>query len=271
MASTIPIHSGRVIRAGPLLPALRRIGVADIRYALRAGFEDFNAWPTHAAFLVVIYPVVGLLLAYATTQQNVIPLFYPLLAGFAILGPFAALGLYEVSRRRELGEEEPDWRSAASVIRRANFSSMLALGAILLAIFVCWLASAQVIYALTLKTAPTSFVDLLHRSFYTREGWALVIIGNAVGFVFAAVAFTISVISFPLMLDRHLGVGDAMRCSVQAVRHNIGPMTLWGLIVAGSLVLGGIPFLIGLTLVLPILGHATWHLYRRVVVEEEPD
>ncbi len=267
MASTIPVQQGRIVRAGPSLPALRRISPADIGHALRAGYEDFNAWPTHAAFLVVIYPVVGLLLAYATAQQNVIPLFYPLLAGFAILGPFAALGLYEVSRRRELGEE-PGWRDALSVVRRANFGSMVFLGAMLLAIFVCWLAAAQVIYALTLKTAPESFADLFRRSLFTREGWALIILGNGVGFLFAALAFMISVISFPLMLDRHLGAGDAIRCSVRAVQHNPGPMALWGLIVAGGLVLGSIPFLIGLALVLPILGHATWHLYRRVVVEE---
>ncbi len=267
MASTIPVQQGRIVRAGPSLPALQRISPADIGHALRAGYADFNAWPTHAAFLVVIYPVVGLLLAYATAQQNVIPLFYPLLAGFAILGPFAALGLYEVSRRRELGEE-PGWRDALSVVRRANFGSMVFLGAMLLAIFVCWLAAAQVIYALTLKTAPESFADLFRRSLFTREGWALIILGNGVGFLFAALAFMISVISFPLMLDRHLGAGDAIRCSVRAVQHNPGPMALWGLIVAGGLVLGSIPFLIGLALVLPILGHATWHLYRRVVVEE---
>jgi uncharacterized membrane protein len=93
MARTIPVQQGRVVRAGPSLPALRRITSNDIGHALRAGYEDFNAWPSHAIFLVLIYPVVGLLLAYEAEEQNVIPLFYPLLAGFAILGPFAALGL----------------------------------------------------------------------------------------------------------------------------------------------------------------------------------
>ena len=267
MARTIPIQQGRVVRAGPSLPALRRITTDDIGHALRAGYEDFKAWPTHAAFLVLIYPVVGLLLAFATSQQNVIPLFYPLLAGFAILGPFAALGLYEVSRRRELGET-PGWRDALSVTRRANFTSMLLLGLALLVIFVSWLGAAQLIYAVTLKSAPESFVDLIRRAFMTPAGWALIILGNGVGFVFAVLAFTISVISFPLMLDRHLGAADAVRCSVRAVLHNQGPMALWGLVVAGGLVLGSLPFLIGLTVVLPILGHATWHLYRRVVVDE---
>ena len=267
MARTIPVQEGRVVRAGPSLPALRRISTNDIGHALRSGYEDFNAWPTHAIFLVLIYPVVGLLLAYATSQRNVIPLFYPLLAGFAILGPFAALGLYEVSRRREQGET-PGWRDALSVTRRANFGSMLLLGLILLAIFVCWLGAAQLIYALTLKTAPVSFWDLFRRAVTTSAGWALIILGNGVGFAFAALAFMISVISFPLMLDRHLGAADAMRCSVRAVLHNPGPMALWGFIVAGGLVLGSLPFLIGLAVVLPILGHATWHLYRRVVVDE---
>jgi len=135
-------------------------------------------------------------------------------------------------------------------------------------IFVCWLGAAQLIYAVTLKSAPGSFMDLLRRAFTTPAGWALIILGNGVGFVFAALAFAISVISFPLMLDRHLGTADAVRCSVRAVLHNPGPMALWGLIVAGGLVLGSLPFLIGLTVVLPILGHATWHLYRRVVVDE---
>jgi len=267
MARTIPIQQGGVVRAAPSLPGLRRITANDIGHALRAGFEDFNVWPTHAIFLVLIYPVVGLLLAYATSQQNVIPLFYPLLAGFAILGPFAALGLYEVSRRRELGET-PTWRDALSVTRRANFSSMLLLGLVLLVIFVCWLGAAQLIYALTLKTAPESFMDLLRRAFTTPAGWGLIILGNAVGFAFAALAFALSVISFPLMLDRHLGAADAVRCSVRAVLHNPGPMALWAFIVAGALVLGSLPFLIGLTVVLPILGNASWHLYRRVVVDE---
>ena len=269
MSPTFPIHQGGVVRAAPSLPGLRRITAQDIGHALRAGYEDFNAWPTHAIFLVLIYPVVGLLLAYATSRQNVLPLFYPLLAGFAILGPFAALGLYEVSRRRELGET-PSWRDALSVGRRANFSSMLLLGVALLVIFVCWLGAAQLIYGLTLKTAPESFADLMRRSLSTRQGWALIIIGNGVGFLFAALAFTISVLSFPLMLDRHLGAADAVRCSVRAVQHNPGPMALWGLVVAGGLVLGSLPFLIGLALVLPILGHATWHLYRRVVVDDAP-
>ncbi len=267
MARTIPIQQGGVVRAAPSLPGLRRITANDIGHALRAGYEDFNAWPSHAIFLVLIYPVVGLLLAYATSQQNVIPLFYPLLAGFAILGPFAALGLYEVSRRRELGET-PGWRDALSVTRRANFSSMLLLGLALLVIFVCWLGAAQLIYALTLKSAPVSFTDLLRRAFTTPAGWALIILGNAIGLAFAVLAFAISVISFPLMLDQHLGAADAVRCSVRAVLHNPRPMALWGFIVAGALVLGSLPFLIGLTFVLPILGHATWHLYRRVVVDE---
>ncbi len=267
MARTIPIEQGGVVRAGPSLPALRRITANDIGHALRAGYEDFNAWPSHAIFLVLIYPVVGLLLAFATTQQNVIPLFYPLLAGFAILGPFAALGLYEVSRRRELGET-PGWRDALSVTRRANFGSMMLLGLMLLVIFVVWLGAAQLIYAVTLKTAPASFMDLIRRAFTTPAGWTLIILGNGVGFAFAALAFSISVISFPLMLDRHLGAADAVRCSVRAVLHNPGPMALWGFIVAAGLVLGSLPFLIGLTVVLPILGHATWHLYRRVVVDE---
>ena len=265
MARTIPIRQGGMVRAAPSLPALRRIGVEEVGHALRLGFDDFMARPTHVIFLAVIYPIIGLLLAYATVGQNVIPLLYPLLAGFALVGPFAALGLYEISRRRELGET-PTWRDAFGIVRATSFRSMAALGMMLVAIFACWLAAAQIIYLQTLVTPPASFADLANRVLFTREGWLLIVIGNGVGFLFAALALSISVLSFPLMLDRHADLATAVRTSVRAVTHNPAPMILWGMIVAGGLVIGSLPFLIGLALVLPILGHATWHLYRIVVV-----
>jgi len=253
-----------MVRAAPSLPVLRRIGFEDVGHALRLGFEDFKARPTHVIFLMAIYPIIGILLAFATVGQNVIPLFYPLLAGFALIGPFAALGMYEISRQRELGRDI-NWREAFGVVRRANFSSMLGLGALLMALFIAWLAVAQIIYALTLVTPPSSVSDLVTRTFYTSEGWQLLFIGNLVGLCFALLVLSISVISFPLMLDKGIRMGDAMRCSMRTMTHSPGPILAWGFIVAALLVLGSLPFLIGLAIVLPILGHATWHLYRAVV------
>ena len=150
-------------------------------------------------------------------------------------------------------------------MRRANFSAMLGLGALLMALFIGWLALAQIIYAQTLGTPPSSVADLVTRTFYTSEGWQLLFIGNLVGLCFALLVLSISVISFPLMLDKGVRMGDAMRCSMRAMTHSPGPILAWGFIVAVLLLLGSLPFLIGLAIVLPILGHATWHLYRAVV------
>jgi uncharacterized membrane protein len=263
LARTYPLHEN-MVRAAPSLPVLRQIGFEDVGQALRLGFEDFKAKPTHVIFLMAIYPIIGILLAFATVGQNVIPLFYPLLAGFALIGPFAALGMYEISRQRELGCAIT-WREAFGVVRRTNFSSMLGLGALLMAIFIVWLAVAQIIYMQTLVTPPSSVRDLVVRVFDTPEGWQLLLIGNLAGFCFAMIVLSISVISFPLMLDKGVGMGDAMRCSMRAMTHSPGPILLWGLVVAVFLALGSLPFLVGLALVLPILGHATWHLYRAIV------
>lgn len=263
MARTYPLHHD-VVRAAPSLPVLRRISFEDVGHALRMGFEDFKAKPTHVIFLMAIYPIIGILLAVATVGQNIIPLFYPLLAGFALVGPFAALGIYEISRQRELGHDIT-WREAFGVVRRANFSSMLRLGALLTVLFIAWLTLAQIIYAQTLVTAPSSLSDLVKRTFATPEGWQLLFIGNLVGFCFAVLVLSISVISFPLMLDKGVGMADAMRCSMRAMTHSPGPILLWGFIVAALLLLGSLPFLVGLAIVLPILGHATWHLYRATV------
>jgi uncharacterized membrane protein len=263
LARTYPLQEN-MVRAAPSLPVLRQISFEDVGFALRAGFEDFKARPTHVIFLMAIYPIIGIILAFATVGQNVIPLFYPLLAGFALIGPFAALGMYEISRQRELGHEIT-WREAFGVMRRANFSAMLGLGALLMALFIGWLALAQIIYAQTLGTPPSSVADLVTRTFYTSEGWQLLFIGNLVGLCFALLVLSISVISFPLMLDKGVRMGDAMRCSMRAMTHSPGPILAWGFIVAVLLLLGSLPFLIGLAIVLPILGHATWHLYRAVV------
>jgi uncharacterized membrane protein len=251
---------------GPFV--IRKIGLSDLSDALRLGWEDFKAVPSHAIILCVIYPVLGLVLFRMVLGYSVLPLLFPLAAGFTLIGPFAALGLYELSRRRERGEEAAAW-DALNVLRAPSFGAMLAVGALLLALFVTWIATADAIYIATFGHAPAATIpDFAARVLTTPEGWSLIIVGCGVGFLFAVVALCVSVVSFPLMLDRHATAIDAIRTSLRAVMKNPFAMAAWGLVVAMLLMIGSLPFFVGLAIVLPVLGHATWHLYRKVV---EPD
>jgi uncharacterized membrane protein len=249
-------------------PAIRSIGLSDLHKALRLGWEDFKAVPSHAVILCVIYPVLGLVLARTVLGYSVLPLLFPLAAGFALLGPFAALGLYELSRRRERGEQATAW-DALEVLRSPSFGAMLGLGILLLALFVTWVATAQAIYIAAFGyEGATGISDFATRVLTTPQGWWLIVVGCGVGFVFALVALCVSVVSFPLMLDRHAGAGEAMVTSLRAVARNPMPMAAWGLIVAMLLVAGSLPAFLGLAVVIPLLGHATWHLYRETIEPE---
>jgi uncharacterized membrane protein len=249
-------------------PVIRTIGLTDLHEALRRGWEDFKAVPSHAIILCVIYPVLGLMLARTVLGYSVLPLLFPLAAGFALLGPFAAIGLYELSRRRERGEQATAW-DALEVLRSPSFGAMLGLGALLLALFVTWVATAQAIYIAAFGyEGATGISDFTTRVLTTPQGWWLIVVGCGVGFLFALVALCISVVSFPMMLDRHAGAGDAMVTSLRAMAQNPVPMAAWGLIVAALLVAGSLPAFLGLAVVIPLLGHATWHLYRLTIEPE---
>jgi uncharacterized membrane protein len=254
-------------RLGPVSdhPAIRRIGPSDLMEALREGFADFWATPTHLVFLGVLYPLLGIFFAGVAFGYNMLPLLFPLMSGFALVGPLAAIGLYEISRRRENGQEV-SWNALANILRSPSIGSIATLGILLLVIFIAWLFTAQALYqSLFGWHAPRSMTAFLSEVLTTRNGWWLIIAGNALGFAFSALVFCISVVSFPLLLDRDVGAIPAILTSLRAVAANPGPMLLWGLIVAGALVVGFLPLFIGLAVVLPVLGHATWHLYRRLV------
>ena len=247
------------------LPRVRRIGIADIGTALARGFDDFRADPTHYVFLCAIYPVIGLILARIAMGYDVLPLIFPLIAGFALVGPFAAVGLYELSRRRERGQEIAWWH-AFSVFRSPAIGGILRLGMALTVLFVLWLLVAEKLYEALFGTQVADTpLGFLRQVLTTRNGWILIVVGNLLGFLFALAALVLSAVSFPLMLDRNMKPEAAVLVSVRAVVANPLPMAVWGIIVAAGLVIGSLPFLLGLALVLPILGHATWHLYRRVV------
>jgi uncharacterized membrane protein len=247
------------------LPVVRDIFVSDLKDVLKKGLDDFWAMPTHVVFLTLIYPVAGIFLARAAFGYDFIPLLYPLAAGFALLGPIAAIGLYELSRRREQGLDT-SWRHAFDILHSPSLTSIALLGLILLAIFMFWIAAAQAIYDGTFGRRPIESVgDFVRMVTQTPEGLTLVVAGNALGFVLALVAAAISVISFPLLLDRNVGFATAISTSLKVVAKNPLTMAVWGLIVAISLALGFLTLFVGLAFVVPVLGHATWHLYRRAV------
>jgi uncharacterized membrane protein len=252
--------------SSPELPRVRRIGFSDLRMALDGGFADFRALPSHAVFLCLLYPLVGVFLGGLLLRYDVVPLLFPLVAGFALIGPFAAVGLYELSRRLELGLDS-SWEHAFDVLRSPAKWSVFALGVLLTAIFIAWLLTARWLYHVTLAPlAPRDIGGFAHALFTTAAGWKMIVWGNLLGLLFAIVVLCLSVVSFPLLLDRHVGAPVAMLTSVRAVLENPVAMVGWGIIVATALIIGSLPFLLGLAVVMPVLGHATWHLYRRVVV-----
>jgi len=246
---------------------IRRIQAADLGASLREGLRDLGVARSDVVFLALIYPVVGLVLARLAFSLNLLPMILPLVAGFALLGPLAAIGLYEVSRRLERGEEV-SWSTPLKVLQSPALGSIAGLGGVLALIFFAWMATAWGVYAVTLgPEAPTSLSSFLNDVFTTPQGWTMIIVGVGLGAVFAALAFAISAISFPLLLDRNVGMGAAIQASLKAVATNPGVMAFWGAIIAGSLILGSIPALAGLMLVMPLFGHASWRLYRKVVAD----
>jgi uncharacterized membrane protein len=244
---------------------VHKIGMADLGDALAKGFADFSAMPTHLVFLCLTYPTVILIAARTTAGYEVLPLVFPLLAGYTLIGPLVAIGMYELSRRREKGLDIAR-RHAFDVLRFPSIRAIATLGVVLMGIYFAWLFAARAIYLHYFgSAAPASIAEFARQVSATPSGWALIVVGCGVGFLFAVVVFTLSVVSFPLLLDRNVGVMTAVVTSVRAVVANPTTMAAWAFIVAGALLIGSLPLFVGLAVVLPVLGHSTWHLYRKVV------
>ncbi|SFD93128.1 DUF2189 domain-containing protein [Roseivivax sediminis] len=245
--------------------AIATLTVADLRAALRAGWDDLLHSRADAMVLCLLYPVLGAVLVYAALTHSLMPLVFPLLAGFVLVGPLAALGLYEMSRQREAGREMR-WTTAFDVVFSPAFGAIAVLGLYLAAVMLGWLLSARLIFEATMgPELPASFGAFVTEAATTGAGWTMGLVGIAVGAVFAALVLATSVVSFPLLLDRHVGVPNAVVTSLRVTRKNPAVILAWGGIVAAVLALGALPALVGLAVALPLLGHASWHLYRRAV------
>jgi uncharacterized membrane protein len=246
-------------------PVVQKIGVADLRTALRRGLHDFAAARTDIVFACLIYPVVAAFVAMATKYGELVPLLFPTAAGFALIGPLFATGLYEMSRQREL-TGKISWFDTFNVLRSPSIGAIAGLGLLLIGLFLVWLAVAQGIFEITMgQLPPEGALAFAGSLFTTSQGWEMIGLGMVTGAAFAVGVLVISVVSFPLLLDRPVGFGTAIATSWHAVLRNPVPLAIWGMIVAGGLVLGTLPCFIGLIVVLPVLGHATWHLYREIV------
>ena len=268
MASTFHVYFGPSGLAEPA-PVTRRLSAADCFAALSEGFDDFLAMPTYPVFVGLFYGVAGIAIAAFSSLGNAIHLMFPLAAGFAIIGPFVAIGLYEMSRRRERGLPVR-WRDAFAVMGSPASPSILAFGLLLFAIFAAWIVAAQLLYvSLYGPDPPTAAIPFLGDVLTSDRGWTLIVVGGFVGFCFAALALCISVVSIPLMLDRDVGLVPALEASLRLTRTNPLAVALWGLIVAAGLVIGSLPLFFGLAVVMPVLGHATWRFYRRAI-ERDP-
>jgi uncharacterized membrane protein len=265
-------HSSQAVRSVGALdgraldpPVIRRLTSEDLRMALRKGWADVQAFRSDVVFVCLLYPVIGGAMIALALQGDLLHLLFPVLSGFALTGPVAAVGLYEMSRRREAGLET-GWGALFDVIRSPRFGPVLALALMHAVIFMAWLMAANLIFDVTLgPDVPRTFGDFLTAVLSTPEGWMMAVLGIGVGFVFAAMVLVFSAVSFPMLLDREVSVPVAVKTSVAVARANPGVIAAWGAIVAGALVLGTLPALVGLVVVLPLLGHATWHLYRAAV------
>jgi uncharacterized membrane protein len=250
------------------LPEIRKITPADLKDALAKGLADFWVMPTHIVFLGLIYPIVGILIGRAAFGYDIIPLLYPFAAGFALLGPIAAIGLYELSRRREAGMDT-SWKHAFDVIHSPSLPGIIAVGLLLLVIFGLWIAVAQSLYIAAFGYGePASWTGFARDMLTTGPGLWLIIAGNTIGFLFALLALMVSVVSFPLLLDRNVGPAIAILTSFRSVVANPVTMALWGVIVAAGLMIGFATCFLGLAIIVPVLGHATWHLYRKVIAPD---
>ncbi len=248
--------------------AIRKIRVDDVYDALNKGWADFRAVPGYGIFFGGVYALVGIVIflqLYAWDRPFWI---VPFALAFPLIGPFVAIGLYEVSRRRETGEPL-SWEAVLGVIWQQRNRQLPSMAFVVLAGVLIWMFAAQLILALFLSGTPGGVYSDPATYFNTTNGIAMLIVGSIVGGLIAALLFAITAVSLPLLLDQEIDYVTAMVISFRATVSNQRPMASWAWIVAVGLVVAMVPMFIGLVVALPVLGHTTWHLYRKLI-ETDP-
>jgi uncharacterized membrane protein len=244
---------------------IRKISDEDLHISLKQGLDDFLDLRGDLIFAGLVYTFIGIAAVVMTTNGPLMPFFFPVVAGVGLLGPVAAVGFYELARRREKGQEV-HWFNFLGVRKRPSVDDMGIVAGMLLAIFALWVIAAGILYvALFGWAAPASVPDFVATVFTTSRGWALIAGGAIVGAIFGWIVLALSVVSLPMLVDCEVTAADAVSASWRAAHANKFEMIRWGLTVVGLLVLGSIPLFVGLAVVLPWLGYSTWHLYTRLV------
>lgn len=251
---------------GPI--RVNTVTVDDIRAALKAGFADFLARPVMSGFFGLFYAVLGILLVWCLVWIEQLWMIIPAVVGFPLVAPFAAAGLYEMSRRLQTGAPF-GWSDILTVMANQRKREMGWMAFVTLFVFWVWAYQVRLWLALILQNA--SFSDLggfLNIVFFTPQGWTFLAIGTAVGALLSAVLFTLTVVAMPMLLDRDTDFVTAMLTSIRVVAENPVVMLTWAAIISVTMLLSLVPAFLGLIFTLPILGHTTWHLYQRVVPPE---
>ncbi len=247
---------------------LRPVTVSDVLAALAAGLRDFRAAPQYGLFLAGVYAVGGWILALLLLWFDLPFLVYPLAAGFALVAPFIATGFYAVSRCLERGEPLT-WAHFWAAIKAATGRELGWMALVTGFSFFIWMDIAALLFFGMLGLQSWSLGDLLREIFTTPTGLLFLILGNAAGALIALGVFSISVVSFPLLFDREVDFVTAMVTSVKLVLANPVPMVFWCAVIAILIGLSILSGLVALFLVLPLLGHGTWHIYRRAVAPSD--
>jgi uncharacterized membrane protein len=257
-----PGGGGDALPAASPLPAIRRLALADLGAALAAGWRDFRAAPRFGLFFSAVYVVGGFLMVALGAGQ--LPWVLATSLGFPLVAPFAAAGLYEVSRRLEAGEPL-SWGAVLGVVWRERTRQLPWAGAIIVLYFLFWTFLAHLLFALFMGPSRLTNITTSLDALWTREGLAMLAVQFAVGGALAFLLFALTVVSLPLLLHREVDFVTAMILSVRATAANPAVMAAWAVAIAALSLLALLPWFLGLVVVLPLLGHATWHLYRRAL------
>ncbi len=249
---------------GPATVTVNTITNDDLKASLNAGWSDFKRAPAFGLFFSAVYVIGGLAMVYILLETGKTWATLPIVVGFPLIGPFAAVGLYEVSRRLQAGEPLV-WKDILGVVVRERSRQMPSIAAVILIFFLFWNFLAHMIFALFLGLQVMTNVSSSFDVFLTANGLMMLLVGTVVGAILSFILFAITVVSLPLLLDAEVDFVTAMIKSFSAVTENLGVMLVWAFIVGALLLLAMVPAFFGLFIVLPLLGHATWHLYQRTL------